>query len=43
MFLRAFFNPKKNAHIVENGDFTDHDSLVDYFENPDNKNETFDA
>ena len=28
---------------MENGDITDHDSLVDYFENSDNENETFDA
>ena len=38
-----FLIRKKDARIVKNGDFTNHDSLVDYFENPDNQNETFDA
>lgn len=38
-----FLIGKKDARIRENGNFYDHDGLVVFFENPDNKNETFDA
>jgi hypothetical protein len=38
-----FLIDKKDARILENGNFGDHDGLVAFFENPDNKNETFDA
>ena len=40
---RPFLICKREARILENGYFDDHDGLVAFFENPDNKNETFDA
>lgn len=38
-----FLIGKKDARILENGNFDNHDGLVAFFENPDNKNETYDA
>lgn len=40
---RPFLIRKKDAKILENGGFDDHDGLLAFFENPDNNNETFDA
>ena len=38
-----FLIRKKDAKILANGNFCDPDGLVEYFENPDNKDEIFDS